>query len=85
MQRFEYVVKDQLGLHARPAGLLVKCVSACSSEVNLTAHDKTVSAKKLFGIMGLCIKMNDRITFTVTGAQEEADCAKIKQFCEQNL
>jgi len=85
MQSFEYVVKDELGLHARPAGLLVKFVSSCSSEINLTAHDKTASAKKLFGIMGLCVKMNDKITFTVIGPDEKADCAKIKEFCEKNI
>lgn len=85
MQSFKYVVKDELGLHARLAGLLVKYVSGCSSEVNLSVHGKTSSAKKLFGVMGLCVKMNDTITFTVTGPEEEADCAKIKRFCEENF
>lgn len=85
MQSFEYVVKDELGLHARPAGLLAKCVSSCSSEVNLAAHDKTANAKKLFSVMGLCIKKNDNITFTITGADEKSDCAKIKKFCEDNF
>jgi Phosphotransferase System HPr (HPr) Family len=85
MQSFKYVVKDELGLHARPAGLLVKCVSGCSSEVNLSVRDKTSSAKKLFGVMGLCVKKNDSITFTVAGPEEEADCAKIKRFCEENF
>lgn len=85
MQCFEYVVKDELGLHARPAGLLVKCASGCSSEVNLSVRGKTSSAKKPFGVMGLCIKKNDCITFTITGPEEEADCEKIRKFCEENF
>lgn len=85
MQSFDYVVKDELGLHARPAGFLVKCASGCTSEVNLSARGKTVSAKRIFAVMGLCAKMNDNLTFTVTGSNEEADCAKIKKFCEENF
>jgi phosphocarrier protein HPr len=85
LQSFEYVVKDELGLHARPAGLLVKCASGCFSQVDLSVRGKTSSAKKLFGVMGLCIKKNDRVTFTVTGPEEEADSKKLKRFCEENF
>ena len=85
MKSFDYVIKDEAGLHARPAGLLVKCVASCDSEVKIGFNSKSVSAKKLFAVMGLCVKQNDAITITVEGANEEADYIKIKEFCEQNF
>ena len=85
MKSFEYVIKDEVGLHARPAGLLVKCAISCDSEVKIEFKSKSVSAKKLFAVMGLCVKQNDAITITVEGASEETECIKIKEFCEQNF
>ncbi|MGX8700243.1 HPr family phosphocarrier protein [Caproiciproducens sp.] len=85
MRAFQHIVKDEAGLHARPAGLLVKLASSCSSDIGVAFHSKTVSAKKLFAVMGLCVKKDDEITVTVEGENEEADCLKIKEFCEQNL
>lgn len=85
MKSFDYVIKDEAGLHARPAGLLVKCAASCDSEVNIEFNSKNVSAKKLFAVMGLCVKQNDAITITIEGANEETDYIKIKEFCEQNF
>ncbi len=85
MQTFQFVVKDEAGLHARPAGLLVKLASSCDSDISITFKSKKISAKKLFAVMGLCVKQNDEITVTVEGVNEEADCLKLKEFCEKNL
>lgn len=85
MQTFQYVIKDEAGLHARPAGLLVKLASSYDSDISIEFKSKKVSAKKLFAVMGLCAKHNDEITIMVEGANEEADCLNIKEFCEKNL
>nr|WP_319487390.1 HPr family phosphocarrier protein [uncultured Caproiciproducens sp.] len=85
MQTFQYVIKDEAGLHARPAGLLVKLASSCDSDINIQFKSKNISAKKLFAVMGLCVKQSDEITVTVEGVNEEADCIQMKEFCEKNL
>ncbi len=85
MTTFQYKVNDALGLHARPAGLLVKCAAACDSDIMMELNGKTANAKRLFAVMGLCAKQNDEVKFTITGSNEEADCAKLKEFCEQNF
>ncbi len=85
MKTFQYKVKDALGLHARPAGLLVKCATSCDSDITIELSGKTANAKRLFAVMGLGVKQDDEIQFTVTGAAEEADSAKLKDFCEQNF
>jgi phosphocarrier protein HPr len=85
MEKFSFVVKDELGLHARPAGLLVKCAQACSSNISISKDGKLADAKRLFAIMGLGVKQNDEITFSVEGLDENTDSVKLKAFCEANL
>ena len=43
MKSFEYKITDETGLHARPAGQLVKAASAFSSEINLFSGEKSAS------------------------------------------
>ena len=81
----EFTVNNKVGLHARPAGLLVKCAQSCSANVTLEAKGKTADAKRLFAVMGLGVAQNDPITFTIDGKTENDDCAKLKAFCEANI
>lgn len=85
MQTFVYKIKDELGLHARPAGLLVKSATACTSEVTLQVNGKSANAKRLFAVMGLGAKQGDTLEFSVEGTSEAEDSAKLKEFCEQNF
>ena len=59
MRTFEYTIKDKLGIHARPAGLLVNSVRALDSEVTVTKGAKTVGGAKLIALMGLGVKCGD--------------------------
>jgi len=85
MKTFKYTVRDSAGLHARPAGFLVKCTQRFSSSVKIIKDEKSADAKRLFAVLGLSIKQNDIITFTVEGASEEVDCATLQAFCEKNI
>ena len=85
MQTFEYIIKDEAGIHARPAGLLVKKVSGLSSLVTITKDEKTVNGDKLFALMGLNVKCGDKITVNVSGENEENDAGAIRSFLEENL
>jgi phosphocarrier protein HPr len=85
VKSFQYVIQNESGLHARPAGLLVKCAASCDSEIKVELRSQSVSAKKLFAVLGLCVKQNDEITITVEGSDEDADFIKMKEFCEQNF
>ena len=73
MKEFELTVGDPLGLHARPAGLLVKQAQAFESESTLTLlrTGKEASLKRLLAVMGLAVKGGDRIRVTVQGVDEE--------------
>ena len=51
MKQFAYTIKDENGIHARPAGQLVQAAKAYQSEITITSGDKSASAKKLFALM----------------------------------
>ncbi|MCX4327941.1 MAG: HPr family phosphocarrier protein [Lachnospiraceae bacterium] len=82
MQKFTFTVKDELGLHARPAGELVKEAVKCSSKVTIRKGDKTGDAKRIFNVMGLSVKSGEEVEITVEGENEEAEAAALKQFTE---
>lgn len=85
MKSFEYKITDETGLHARPAGALVKAASAFESEIFLEKDKKKASAKKLFALMGLCIKCGDTVKLIAEGKDEETAAASLKKFFEENL
>lgn len=85
MKEFNYVIKDSAGIHARPAGLLAKKAAACGADVTIVKDGKEAAAKKLLAIMSLCVKCGDEITVKVNGGDEEAVCADMKAFFEENL
>ena len=85
MKTFDYVIKDELGIHARPAGLLAKAAKALDSEVSITKGDKTVGATKLMALMGLGVKCGDTITISIDGGNEDESEKVMKEFLEKNL
>ena len=85
MQKFEYVIKDEVGIHARPAGLLVKEAKKYQSEIRIVKDGKSAAATKLMAIMGLGVKCGDTVAIEVEGADEDAACEGIKAFVEGNL
>ena len=83
--KFEYVIKDSVGIHARPAGSLVKKVKEYSSKVTIIKGDKSVDGNKLMALMSLGIKCGDTITVKVEGDDEDTAGPDIKLFFEENL
>ena len=85
MKSFSYTVKDELGIHARPAGMLVKEVKNFQSKVTLEKDGKTVDASRLMAVMSMGVKKDQTVTVTVEGDDEEAACEALKAFFETNL
>jgi len=85
MQKFEFTVTDEHGIHARPAGQLVKEVLKLSSDVTVSCRGKTADAKKLFAVMSLGAKCGDVLTVTVVGINEQSDAAAIYRFLQGAL
>lgn len=86
MKKFSYIVQDATGIHARPAGLLVKAAKVLDSTVALeNAAGKSAVATKLMAVMGLGIKQGDTVTVIVEGGDEEASIAAMEKFFSENL
>lgn len=85
MKEFTYVITDTEGIHARPAGELVKKAKEYASSVTVIKEEKKADAKKLFGLMGLGVKQGMEITVQVEGEDEEAAAAALEAFLKENL
>ncbi len=85
MKEFKYVITDQEGIHARPAGLLVKAAKGFSCDVKIAKGGKAMSCKAIFGVMGLGAKKGDEVTLTFDGADEDAAYEAISKFMQENL
>ena len=64
MKEFKYVITDAEGIHARPAGELVKAAKEFSSKITITKDGKSGDCKKIFGVMALAVKCGNEVTIT---------------------
>ena len=85
MKTFSYTIKDEIGIHARPAGLLAKKAKEFESTITLEKNGKSAAATKLMAVMGLGVKHGETINITVEGADEETAAAAMQEFFEANL
>lgn len=70
MQTTVKVLNDE-GLHARPAGILVKLANNYTSEIELMVDDNSANAKSIMSIMGLGLTKDTMVTITATGSDAE--------------
>lgn len=82
---FNYVIKDQIGLHARPATLLVNLVKSVNSTVTVEKEGKTADAEKLLALMGLAITQGDEVKVIIEGEDEKEAEKKLQNFFQKNL
>lgn len=85
MKTFEYVITDEVGIHARPAGALAKLCKGFDSKVTLAANDRSAEATKLMAVMGMGIKQGMTVTVRVEGADEDKAAAEVEGFFRENL
>lgn len=85
MKQIMYTITDELGIHARPAGLLVKEAAKFESSITFEKENKSADAKRLFALMGLGVKQGDVISITVDGTDEAAAVIEIEKFLKENL
>lgn len=85
MKEFKYTITDPEGIHARPAGELVKAAKQFASTIKPTKDGKSGDCKKIFTVMGLAVKCGQEVTVTIEGEDEEAAFASISQFLKDNM
>ena len=85
MKEFTYTITDPAGIHARPAGLLVKQTQPYASEVSIVKDGKKANAKSMLSVMGLGAKHGEEIVVQADGADEAEVIAAMEDFFKNNL
>ena len=78
MKEIKYVITDPLGMHARPAGMLVKAVAPYSSKITVIAPTGTADARRLVALMRLAAKQGMELTVTIEGDDEEKAAVELQ-------
>ena len=85
MKSFSYVITDPEGIHARPAGELVKQCKSYASKITIIKDGKSANAAKILAVMSLGVKKGHEVTFQIEGADEDKAAAEIEAFMKANL
>ena len=85
MKEFAYTVTNPVGIHARPAGLLVKEAKQFASTITFIKDGKSAKATSLMKLMGMGVRQGDTVTVQVEGDDEETCAAAIEKFLKENM
>ena len=85
MISFIYTITDELGIHARPAGLLVKLAGGFQSDITIVKDGKEANAKRIMALMGLSATKGTEITVKVEGPDEDDAVKAVEDFLKANL
>ena len=85
MKEFEFVVTDPQGIHARPAGLLVKEAKKFESNISVFKGARKGDLKKIFTIMALGVKQGETNKVQLEGADEEQAASAVEAFLKENF
>lgn len=85
MKKFTYTIKNEIGVHVKPASDLSKAAERYMSKIFITKGDKSADATKMLAVMSLAISCQDKITVTAMGEDESAAIEGIKKFIKENF
>ena len=85
MKELSYVITDREGIHARPAGVLVKEAGKFQSTLTIRKGDKSGDLKRIFAVMGLAAKQGEEIVVTAQGEDEAEAIQAIEECLKANL
>lgn len=85
MKKFTYTIQDDLGIHARPAGMLAKEAKKYNATITLQVEKRSAEATHLMAVMGLGVKKGTEVIVTVEGADEKAAMDGMQKFFRENL
>lgn len=85
MKEFNVKINDASGIHARPAGLLVKEALKYESGISIELNGKVADGKRIFSVMSLAAKYGDTLKVTISGEDEEVAAKNMKDFFDNNI
>lgn len=85
MKKQKITITNDLGLHARPATLLVQEASKYKSTIKLRKDETEVNAKSIMGILVLAASKGTELELIVDGEDEEEAKEAIVNLFESNF
>lgn len=85
MVTFDYTIKEEMGLHARPAGVMVKQLKPLACKVTIKCGARSADAKKMFALMAMAVKYDETVTVEIEGEEEEAVKDNLIRFFQENF
>lgn len=86
MKEFQYTIRDPLGIHARPAGLLAREAKRFDSVCTISGNGRDARRlTQLMLVMAMGVRKGDTVTIRCEGRDEEEAFTALKTFFEKNL
>ena len=85
MVRQKVIIKNQTGLHLRPAGILCKEAMQFKSLITFSFKENTANAKSVLSVLGACVKSGDEIELICDGEDEEEALKTLVNAVESGL
>lgn len=85
MKQFDFVVQAAVGIHARPAMMLVSVARNFQSDIQISYHGNVADAKNIVKLLMLHVNQGAKVTFLIEGNDEEEARNELQKFCETNL
>ena len=79
------VITNKVGLHLRPAGLLVQTAAQFQSKISVLFGDKTVNAKSIMSVIKLGVSVGDTIVARAEGEDAEQALAALTELVRRNF
>ena len=78
-------VTNKLGIHARPAGMIVDITGPAKSDVFIVFEGSKANAKSILNVMMLAIPMGSEVCFEVDGEDEQDVVQRLEQLFHDNF
>ena len=85
MKSFEYTIKEPVGIHARPAGMLNKEAKKYKSAITIHTPAKSANVLRLMAVMQLGVKCGETVKVTIEGEDEDVVAPIIEEFFKANF
>lgn len=85
MKQIKHIVNDPQGIHARPAGVLVKKIGEFRSEIAIRSKGRQVDAKRILAVMSLGAKSGEELEFIIEGDDENNAYEALVEFLKENF
>ena len=85
MKSFVYKITDEIGIHARPAGMLAREAKKYQSKIVMIKDGQSAEASRLIAVMALAVKCGQTVNVEISGSDEDTAYEGLKKFFEENL